>query len=249
MPSRIRSVLTDIYFDNYPRLYGSSVLPSREGMTGIGLFAADSYEPGQLVMQLNCKNTSDGQILSWDDLSQIHQDRVTAIAPGWYFCPGPDHPFWFLNHACHPNVTYRNWAKCENDSTIPLVASRMIRVGEELVIDYSTMTTNNDGEEENVPWTMQCLCGANDCRRVLTSFTNLPYVLQKRMLLVREPVSGIVPAFILNENRALVEELEQLAPELFEDFQSVLEEQFILAKHLGLVYGRRPEDINRTMLL
>jgi hypothetical protein len=187
-------------------------------------------------MRLDWQDTAVARIVAWEDADAIHQVRSTAVAPGWYFCPNDGHPFWYLNHSCKPNVAYRNWASYENGSAVPLVALQEIHVDDEVVIDYSTMTTYNDGEEEDAPWTMKCLCGASNCRRLLKDFFHLPRTLQMDMLLMRAPVCGIVPAFILNESQMLVDELRRRAPEMFEGYQSVLAMQFALAQRFELEY-------------
>jgi hypothetical protein len=43
---------------------------------------------------------------------------------------------------------------------VTLVARRPVETGEELTVDYATMTV--------VPWEMECNCGAPSCRGVVT---------------------------------------------------------------------------------
>jgi hypothetical protein len=229
------------YFPDYPGLYACSLSAHGLGLTGAGLFASDSYAAGQIVVRLDWQRRTAGRILAWEECSETHQDRVTAIAPGWYFYPSTDHPFWFLNHSCHANIAYRDWGFYENGS-IPLIALGDIRPDDELVIDYSTMTTSDDGEEEGVPWTMKCLCRAKNCRRILTDFVNLPRASQMSLLFIREPTSGVVPAFILNESQVLVDELRWRAPDLFERFQFVLAQQLNLSGRFRAEYMERPTD-------
>lgn len=184
-------------------------------------------------MLIEWDRTAMSDILPWSDVEDDDDDRVTAIAPGWYVHPGSDHPFWFLNHSCEPNVAYRDWASCINETAVPLVASRDIRMGEEIVIDYSTMTTRDDGPETGVPWTMRCHCGVSNCRKLLTAFVHLPFELQMDMVRRRKPFSGIVPAFIVNESSDLVRKLQVNAPDLFERLQLVLKGQWSLAKYFA----------------
>jgi hypothetical protein len=200
---------------------------------GAGLFAGRSFRRGEIVMLLDWNQTAVSEIMSWDDVEDNDHDRVTAIAPRWYFHPNSDHPFWFLNHSCSPNVAYRDWASCINETAVPLIASRDIRRGEEIVIDYSTMTTRDDGQETGVPWTMHCLCGVSSCRKLLTAFVHLPFELQMEMVRRREPFSGIVPAFIVNDSLDLVNRLRLNAPDLFERLQLVLQDQLSLAKYFA----------------
>lgn len=217
-----------IYFEGSPRLCHRTLSSPVGRMAGVGLFVADFCRPGDLIMGLDWENVASAQILAWEDVGAEQQDRTTAIAPGWYFHPSKAHPLWYLNHSCNPNIGYRNWAKYESRSSIPLVALRDINPGDQVVIDYSTMTTGNDGEEEGVPWTMKCLCGESNCRGILTDFSHLPYNLQTAAVRLRT-----VPAFILNESPMLVEALRLRGPEVLEEYQSVLGEQFALASRFA----------------
>ena len=58
----------------------------------------------------------------------------------------------YLNHSCTPNLAI--------EGQIVFVALRDIVAGEELTFDYAT------GDDDD--WTMQCCCGAADCRGVVT---------------------------------------------------------------------------------
>lgn len=227
------------HFPDEPRLVARPV-PGRAEI-GAGLYALAPFAPGEVVLRLDWRETDRAEIIAWDDTDTEHQDRCTAIAPQWYFYASSDHPFWFLNHSCRPNVAYRNWAACEDDSVVALVALREIRPGDELTIDYSTMTTADDAEEIGGSWAMRCLCGQPDCRRVLTDFASLPRERQLQMVLTREPVAGIVPAFIVNESPALVRELQSRAPDLYASFQAALAAQWRLAQQFEAEYEESDE--------
>ena len=58
----------------------------------------------------------------------------------------------YLNHSCDPNVGVRG--------EITFVAMRDIRTGEELTHDWA-MTDDDD-------YSLQCNCGASDCRKILS---------------------------------------------------------------------------------
>jgi len=58
----------------------------------------------------------------------------------------------YLNHACYPNLGVRG--------EITFVAMRDIRAGEELTQDWA-MTDDDD-------YSVECNCGAADCRKILT---------------------------------------------------------------------------------
>lgn len=59
----------------------------------------------------------------------------------------------YLNHSCDPNAGLRG--------EITFIAMRDINPGEEIVTDYA-MIQNNDDEP------MQCNCGTENCRKIIT---------------------------------------------------------------------------------
>jgi len=70
----------------------------------------------------------------------------------------------YSNHSCHPNLGIRG--------EITFVAMRDIRAGEELTHDWA-MTDNDD-------YTVECKCGAPNCRKTLTGKDWQRPELQKR---------------------------------------------------------------------
>jgi hypothetical protein len=70
----------------------------------------------------------------------------------------------YSNHSCNPNLGVRG--------EITLVAMRDIRVGEELTHDWAT----TDDDEYSV----ECECGAANCRKILTGKDWQKPELQKR---------------------------------------------------------------------
>jgi hypothetical protein len=223
-----------VTFPDHPNLYGRSMTFVRGGVTENGLFAKSSYAAGQVVLRLDWHSSRTSEILSWEEVERREDERVTAIVPGWYFHALSGHPFWFLNHSCDPNLAFRDWARAENSSAISLVSLRKIESEEEILMDYSTMTSRADGQDLRTPWTMKCLCKSDQCRQIITHFAALTHSAQLPMTLARDPVSGIVPAFIVNESPALLRELQLRAPDLYEAFRLVLKEQRELSRRLSL---------------
>ena len=72
---------------------------------------------------------------------------------------------WFLNHSCEPTAAF----------VLPnkIVASGLIRKGEEITIDYSTVV-------HTPRWEMECWCQKQSCRKLLRSFQFLPAGLQAK---------------------------------------------------------------------
>lgn len=220
-------------FPAHPRLEARPV--SDKPDVGMGLFAREAFAAGEVVLRLDWWDEETAELVPWDDTEDEHQDRCTAVAPGWYYFVNEKHPFWFLNHGCRPTVAYVDWAAPVGDG-VPLVATRDIRAGEEITIDYSSMTTDDDGLEEGEPWRMTCLCGAPDCRGTLTEFSAMPeeigFELARR---------GAVPAFVLAESETLVNRLKHHESTGFQRFTEVLELQRELVEEFEEEYDDEEE--------
>jgi hypothetical protein len=143
---------------------------------GQGVFARERIRAGEIIFVLA------GTIISYEEAVakgdtqgnpiQIDVDRyIDVIAPGV-----------FLNHSCDPNAGIKHGNL--------LVALRTIQPGEHIAFDYST-TMSEDY------WTMECQCGASQCRRVITDFYLLPHALKERYITL-----GIVQEFILQQEEA-----------------------------------------------
>ena len=87
----------------------------------------------------------------WYNAIQIHQDLV--IGPRTLEEVSDSD---FINHSCDPN--------CGVNGQIALVAMRDIDAGEEINFDYAMVIT---GSHEYYP--LECLCGSDNCREVITS--------------------------------------------------------------------------------
>lgn len=74
-----------------------------------------------------------------------------------------------INHSCSPNAFIRG----RNE----LVALRDINKNEEITFDYST--TMNDNLDREEQWTMECMCGSNNCRKIIDQFHLLPKEVQE----------------------------------------------------------------------
>ena len=142
---------------------------------GRGLFAERPYVPGELIMILRGPRFERGD--------PLHETPAGAnllqTGKRTYILLGP--PGVFANHSCDPNAgIFRNRR---------LVAIRNIAAGEEICFDYST-TMDEDF------WTMDCLCGTDICRGVVTDFRYLPTDLRHRYLEL-----GVVQGFIARKYR------------------------------------------------
>lgn len=90
-----------------------------------------------------------------------------------------DPPFLYSNHSCEPN--------CGVTPALELISLQSIHKGEELLWDYSTSMLERH-------WTMNCRCGCNNCRHLITDFDLLPQKLQQHYTQL-----NIVLPFILEQ--------------------------------------------------
>jgi hypothetical protein len=120
---------------------------------GRGLFARESIAKGEIVA------IKGGYILDAATLRDVEPSLGPAqitIAEGFFIGPltttEREGGMIFSNHSCDPNIGVQG--------QIVFVAMRDIQPGEELSHDWAT--TDDDSYE------LQCHCGAQNCRRIIT---------------------------------------------------------------------------------
>lgn len=118
---------------------------------GRGLFAAAPIRRGDLIVEMA------GQVYSTDDMPedglamQIGEDL-------WLVSPGESIDDC-SNHSCDPNAGFLGGSPA-------LFALRDIAVNEEICWDYSTSIAEPT-------WSLECRCGAMNCRRLIRSWLDL----------------------------------------------------------------------------
>ena len=79
-----------------------------------------------------------------------------------------------------------------------LIAIRDIHTGEEITYDYSTVAgKTNYGKSvrySNLNWSMNCLCGSENCRRQIGSIFTVPKPILKKYYKL-----GIIPKFLIGQ--------------------------------------------------
>src|SRR5438477_12500871 len=133
-----------------------TVAPST--IAGQGLFAAADIEPETVVIRLG------GRLVTTDELDRLiaaanadpsspYVDSVT-VAEGAHLVLPPGTVAHFGNHSCDPNL----WPV----GPYELATRRPVRAGEELTVDYGTLS--------GAPgFVMACSCGSPQCRGQITS--------------------------------------------------------------------------------
>lgn len=135
----------------------------KSGVNGKGVFALEPIGRDTRVFRFSRRRMKVESIVK--KYGSRFLDRCLEIDDYGHEALPSVHSFaWYLNHSCNPN--------CGVDG-IYIVAMRDIRRGEELTIDYSTTLCDNS-------WTMECSCGARNCRKHIGSFFDLPKKTRER---------------------------------------------------------------------
>jgi len=150
-------------------LIGSHLQVAKSGIHGLGLFTRRQLACGESIFQI----TGVLKQAPYDARYWIGQ-RWLSVGPNLWIDPGSGSATRYLNHACEPNVAWRDDGWVAAISAIPEAA--------ELVIDYSTT-------ELDPHWRLDCKCGTSRCRRlVLPGYRESPRI--------RETLATLTPEFI-----------------------------------------------------
>ena len=121
---------------------------------GRGLFATDDISKDEVVAvkggHIVDRKTLRGKVTPRLGPVEIQIDEDLFIAPVTY--EERELSMLYSNHSCDPNLGVRD--------EITFVAMRDIRAGEELTHDWG-MTDDDD-------YSVECKCGAPNCRKILT---------------------------------------------------------------------------------
>jgi hypothetical protein len=146
---------------------------------GLGIFTAKSFSAGDTVI-IDEDGDYFQNVVTYDTLCYhgYALDITLQVGPDAFKLPTGS-PEDFTNHSCDPNTGVRLTPR-----GMIVVALREIAVHEELTYDYSTYLAN--------PYeSMQCRCGASNCRGVIGNFSSLPADLRQRYRAL-----GIVGSFV-----------------------------------------------------
>jgi SET domain-containing protein len=136
-------------------LHPAIIMRSNETIEGRGLMASAPIKRGEIISRLQAEEPR----MTLAALYQLPIEEQEGLMHYCYQCDD-DHIVCeqgierFMNHSCDPNTW---WA---DDNT--MIARRDIAEGEEITYDYATT-------EISVPFSMTCLCGADNCRGVITT--------------------------------------------------------------------------------
>ncbi len=130
----------------------AAVRPS--AIAGHGLFATVALDVGVVVIRLG------GRLVTTAELHRLFAEAADgdyidtfAVGDDSHIVLPPGTTAHYGNHSCRPNL----WPI----DAYELATCRRVAAGEELTIDYATIS-------DDAGFEMQCGCGAASCRRVVT---------------------------------------------------------------------------------
>ena len=153
-------------------------------IAGKGSFATEDIQIGESIVFFEGEVVSRAElnyriakgVVSADDDIQIDEHSFLDISKT---CPA-----YFFNHNCNPNAGIRGKKE--------LFALQIIKEGEEITLDYST-SYSGEHDEENI-WSMQCSCGAENCRRNIGGVETIPQEILKEYSRL-----GALPDFLIKK--------------------------------------------------
>lgn len=127
------------------------------GIAGFGIYATVDLKRGDIVFcgeERTARLATRAHVMeSWPaEQVDVFRQYATVVGNGVFMLWDEDPREWApQNHSCEPNTAFCG---------LNLVATRDIRCGEELTLDYATLA-NPDA----VPF--ECRCGAPNCRKII----------------------------------------------------------------------------------
>jgi uncharacterized protein len=137
--------------------YISPKVKKGKSKTGWGIFAVAAIDRGELLVDFS---DGRGEMIDMEEATRRYEqgnDHMIQVADDTYFADTKINvdeleDVDMVNHSCVPN--------CGMQGNFKIIAMRDIKSGEEITIDYA-MVENSDYE-------LECLCGSEVCRGVVT---------------------------------------------------------------------------------
>jgi uncharacterized protein len=149
----------------------SSYITVRNSDIGKGVFAASVIPAGTVLFKIK------GKHLSFEETIALEENESYCLQVGLKEYIALHYPVFLINHSCNPN--------CGINLLLEFITLREILKDEELRWDYSTSMLERY-------WQMECRCGEQNCREMVSDFDFLPKATQKKYLKM-----GIVLPFIV----------------------------------------------------
>ena len=161
--------------------FNESLKINNSNISGLGVFTSKKIERGETICFMEGEQISLKELAYRELKGLIHEGDALQIADEQYIIMKKI--YCCINHSCNPNTFIRG----KNE----LVALRDIEIGEEITYDYSTTmwedTEKIKGMFNEELWTMTCLCKAENCRKEIKQFYELPRLVLKKYQLIGLP--------------------------------------------------------------
>lgn len=131
---------------------------------GVGVFTTKARNRGEEVVKLL------GPVIDLQAAIAKGERECDALQIGENSYIDPEEPLRSVNHSCNPSCGVRDGNR--------LITLRDLTPGEEITFDYSTTMDENH-------WTLECKCGAFECRGVVRDFCTLPEDVKARYFRLR----------------------------------------------------------------
>lgn len=149
------------------------VQPTKAGI-GKGIFTTVEIPANVPILEIT------GNLYTEANTPDPSEPALLQVGPDLFIGPSGDVDD-YVNHSCNPNCMMH----IVGNRAI-LYSLYVIPAGAELTFDYSTSST--DSLEK---WSMNCLCGSSNCRKVISGFHLLNESIQQDL-----KNKGMVPLFI-----------------------------------------------------
>ena len=153
-------------------------LETRDCKYGKGTFTTAVIPADTPILEMT------GPVLLDREINPIELPLHLQVGPNTYLGPSGEVDD-YINHSCDPNCKMH----VVGNRAI-LYSLYVIPKGAELTFDYSTTSTNTTDE-----WVMDCRCGTNKCRKVISGHHYLDPDLKKSY-----ENKGMLPLYILEPN-------------------------------------------------
>jgi hypothetical protein len=143
-------------------MYGQ-YLEVRDSRIGKGTFTKVSIPAGLPIVEIHGPVLLDREVPSTDNI-----DIYLQVGPNTYIGPSGKNVPEYLNHSCDPNC----YVHAVGNRAI-LYSLYVIPENAELTFDYSITSTDTYDT-----WKMECRCGSNKCRKLISGFRYLDPITQ-----------------------------------------------------------------------
>jgi uncharacterized protein len=130
---------------------------------GKGIFALKDFKKDEFILEITGEVIETDKPSSYPDHIREHWGPMGKFGDKFRFIR-PEKPWMYMNHSCDSNAGIINDRR--------LIAARDIKKGKEITIDYSTMYIESLTEGEK-KFTMTCMCGSKNCRKIISTFDTL----------------------------------------------------------------------------